>query len=192
MGLFDEQIQQRKQKDQELFEDSMFNMAASVLGTYGATALRDDRIITKAAIDEILKYYHYKGADIPASVKSPKDQIEYALRPHGLMYRSVTLSEGWYRRSFGPILAYMADDGMPVVLLPKTFGGYAWRDKDGSKVTANKKTAAALIGKGCETLAGIKSMHDDLERLYTRTMDFAKLEGLTRSVIDRLDAFVGE
>ena len=144
MGLFDEQIQQRKQKDQELFEDSMFNMAASVLGTYGATALRDDRIITKAAIDEILKYYHYKGADIPASVKSPKDQIEYALRPHGLTYRAVTLSEGWYRRSFGPILAYRADDGMPVVLLPKTFGGYAWRDKDGSRVTANKKTAAAL------------------------------------------------
>ncbi|MBO4934713.1 MAG: hypothetical protein J5441_06065 [Clostridia bacterium] len=61
-----------------------------------------------------------------------------------------------------------------------------------NRIRFNKKTAAALIGKGCETLAGIKSMHDDLERLYTRTMDFAKLEGLTRSVIDRLDAFVGE
>ena len=144
MGIFDEQIQQRKQKDQELFEDAMFNMASSVLGTYGAVALRDDRIITRAAIDEILKYYHCKGAAIPASVKTPKDQLEYALRPHGLTYRPITLSEDWYRRSFGPILAYRVDDGMPVVLLPKRFGGYTWRDRDGSRVTANKKTASGL------------------------------------------------
>ena len=144
MSLFDEQIRLRKQKDQEVFEDSMFNMAASVLGTYGATALRDERIITKAAIDEILKYYHFKPADIPASVKTPKDQLDYALRPHGLMYRPISLAENWYRHSFGPLLAYRAEDGMPVVLLPKKFGGYEWHGKDGEKRTANKTTAESL------------------------------------------------
>ncbi|MBR5941830.1 MAG: hypothetical protein IKZ81_00615 [Clostridia bacterium] len=59
-----------------------------------------------------------------------------------------------------------------------------------NRIRFNKKTAAALIDKSCETLAGIKRMHDKLEGYYTRSMDFAKLEGLTRSVIDRLDSFV--
>ena len=59
MGWFDEQIRQRKISDQEIFEDSLLRMAASVLGRQGAGALRDGRIVTKAAIDEILKYYHY-------------------------------------------------------------------------------------------------------------------------------------
>ena len=145
MGWFDEQIRQRKKKDQELFEDSMFNMAASVMGSRGAGALRDERIITKAAIDEILKYYHCKPTDVPASVKTPKDQLEYALRPHGIMYREITLSEHWYRNSFGPLLANRADNGMPVLLLPKKFGGYTWRDRDGNKITANRKTSAQLL-----------------------------------------------
>ena len=65
MGWFDEQIRQRKASDQELFEDSILRMAATVLGKQGIGAL-DDRIVTKAAIDEILKYYHYKSQEIRA------------------------------------------------------------------------------------------------------------------------------
>ena len=67
MGWFDEQIRQRKASDQELFEDSILRMAATVLGKQGIGAL-DDRIVTKAAIDEILKYYHYKSQEIPDSI----------------------------------------------------------------------------------------------------------------------------
>ena len=58
MGWFDEQIRQRKGSDQEVFEDSIFRMASIVLGSRQAGALKDERIVTKAAIDEILKYYH--------------------------------------------------------------------------------------------------------------------------------------
>ena len=61
MGWFDEQIRQRKLSDQEIFEDSIFRMASVVLGQSGAGSLNDDRIATKAAIDDILKYYHYKS-----------------------------------------------------------------------------------------------------------------------------------
>ena len=68
MGWFDEQIRQRKLSDQEVFEDSIFRMASVVLGKRSGGALNDERIVSKAAIDDILKYYHYKAPEIPDSV----------------------------------------------------------------------------------------------------------------------------
>ena len=56
MGWFDEQIRQRKLSDQETFEESIFRMASVVLGKQKAGSLDDQRIVTKAAIDDILKY----------------------------------------------------------------------------------------------------------------------------------------
>ena len=52
MGWFDEQIRQRKLSDQEVFEESIIRMASVVLGKQRAGVLDDDRIVTKAAIDE--------------------------------------------------------------------------------------------------------------------------------------------
>ena len=95
MGWFDEQIRQRKQSDQELFEDSIFRMASIVLGKRNAGILENKRIVTKAAIDEILKYYHFKSAEIPDVIRDPDEQLEYCLRPHGLMRRNVRLEDGW-------------------------------------------------------------------------------------------------
>lgn len=145
MGLLDDQIRNRKEQDREIFEDSVLEMASVVMGRKGAGKLRDKFIITKEAIDDILKYYHFKSVDIPNSIKAPDEQLEYALRPHGIMYREITLSEDWYKNSFGPMIALRAEDGLPVVLLPKQFRGYYWYDTDGTKVSANKKTAARLL-----------------------------------------------
>ena len=144
MKWYDEQIKLRKEKDQEIFEDSIFAMASAVMGKSGAGALADERIITKAAIDEILKYYHCKPVDIPDTLVTAEEQLDYALRPHGIMYRTVVLSGNWYRQTFSPMIAYRAEDGLPVVLLPGKFGGYCWYDKDGNKIKASKKTAPKL------------------------------------------------
>ena len=97
MGWFDEQIRQRKESDQDIFEDSIFRMASVVLGKRGAGLLNSERLITKEAIDDILKYYHYKPAEIPDTLTDPDDQLEFCLRPHGLMRRNVKLEDGWYR-----------------------------------------------------------------------------------------------
>ena len=142
MGWFDEQIRQRKESDQEIFEDSIFRMASVVLGKQGAGVLEDERIITKEAIDEILKYYHCKITDIPDSIRDSEEQLEYCLRPHGLMRRSVKLEPGWYRDAYGPMLAFRKEDGAPVALLPKPFIGYYYRDPvTGKKTSLDKKTA---------------------------------------------------
>ena len=143
MGWFDEQIRQRKLSDQEIFEDSIFRMASVVLGKQRAGVLNDERIAAKAAIDDILKYYHFKPVETPDSVRSLEDQLEYCLRPHGLMRRNVTLGESWYRDAFGPMLAFRKEDGAAVAMLPKPFSGYCYVDPDtGVKTAVSKSTAA--------------------------------------------------
>ena len=142
MGWFDEQIRERKLRDQEVFEDSIFRMAAVVLGKQKAGIADNDRIITKEAIDEVLKYYHFKPAEIPDSIRDPDEQLEFCLRPHGIMRRSVRLEKGWYKDAFGPMVAFRKEDGMPMALLPKPFIGYTFRDpSSGKKISLTAKTA---------------------------------------------------
>ncbi len=143
MGWFDKQVRQIKQSDHEAFEDSIFRMASVVLGKHDSTAAGDERFLTKAAIDEILKYYHYKPTEIPASVKSADEQLEYALRPHGIMRRTVELKEDWYKDAYGPLIVRRKEDRFPVALLPKKYMGYYYHDPDtGAVVKINKTTAA--------------------------------------------------
>ena len=80
--------------------------------------------------------------EIPDNVKGLDEQLEFCLRPHGLMYRSVKLEQGWYKDAFGPMLAYRKEDGMAVALLPKRFVGYWYVDPvTGKKTDLNRKTA---------------------------------------------------
>ena len=139
MGWFDNQIRQRKQSDQDRFEDSILRMASVVVGNRYGDSLADDRIITKHAIDDILKYYHCKPVDIPESLTEAEEQLEYALRPYGLMYRVVELKENWFKDGFGPVIAFREEDGVPVALFPKELVGYYFRDSNGKKITVNKK-----------------------------------------------------
>ena len=120
MGWFDEQIRERKQNDQEIFEESIFRMASVVLGKKRAGDLNDERIITKEAIDDILKYYHAKPVEIPGSIQDADEALEYCLRPHGIMRRSVKLEENWYRDAYGPMIAFRKEDNIPVALMSAT------------------------------------------------------------------------
>ncbi len=145
MGWFDEQIRQRKLSDQELFEDSLFRMASAVLGKQRAGALDDKRIIAKAAIDEILKYYRCKIVEVPDEIRDLDEQLEYCLRPHGLMRRVVKLEKGWFKDAFGPMLAFRKEDGAAVALLPKAFPGYYYHDPvSGERIEINRRTAEQL------------------------------------------------
>ena len=142
MGWFDEQIRLRKQSDQEIFEDSIFLMASTVLGGKGVGALNDRRIVAKAAIDEILKYYRFKPTEIPEDIEDMDGQLEYCLRPHGIMRRTVKLTGKWYDDAFGPMLGFLREDSQPVALLPLPFKGYCFRDPaTGEKTKLDASTA---------------------------------------------------
>ncbi len=143
MGWFENQIQERRSGDQQLLEDSFVKIAGVVLGKRTAEKLGDTRIITKNAIDEILKYYHCKPTELPEEVKTTEEQLDFSLHPHGLMHRSVELAEGWYRNAFGPILAFLQEDGIPVAILPDFLRGYVFTDPTtGRRMKLNAKTAA--------------------------------------------------
>ena len=144
MGIFDDQIRQRMQGDQELFEDSILRMASAVVGSNAAGSMASGRIVTKEAVDDILKFYRINPVDIPSHVTDPEEQLEYALRPHGLMHRMVALTQGWHKDAFGPMIAYRASDGAPVPLFPKPYRGYWFRDETGRKVSVNARNAQGL------------------------------------------------
>ncbi|MBR3544843.1 MAG: NHLP bacteriocin export ABC transporter permease/ATPase subunit [Oscillospiraceae bacterium] len=142
MGWFDEQIRLRKQSDQEVFEDSIIRMASSVLGGRGVGAINDRRVITKAAIDEILNYYRFRPTEIPEDIEDLDEQLEFCLRPHGVMHRSVRLAGKWYADAFGPMLGFLKEDSRPVALLPRPFMGYWFHDSDtGEKKRLDRRTA---------------------------------------------------
>ena len=141
MGWFDNQIKSRREADQQLLDDSFVKIAGVVMGQRSAEKFSDERIVTKNAIDEILKYFHYKPTELPASVTSADNQLDYCLRPHGVMRRNIRLTEGWYKDAYGPILGFTKEDGIPVALLPNGLAGYRYMDpKTGKYVKLNRKT----------------------------------------------------
>ncbi len=140
MGWFDEQIKQRKQNDDDVFADSFVNIAGAVMGSRVSTALNDERQIAKNAFDEILKFYHVKTREIPDSIKDRNEQLEYLLRPHGIMRRTVTLAKGWYKDAVGAMLGVLKSGGGVVALIPTGLSGYSFKDeKTGKRVKINRK-----------------------------------------------------
>jgi len=145
MGWFDDQIRERMRSDQEVFEDSFVKIAGSVLGGQEAQRLRDGRLIAKAALDEILKYYHYKPVEVPEDIRDFDEQLAYVLRPLGLMTRDVKLEPGWYRDAFGPMLGFLKESGTAVALLPRGLAGYCYVDPStGKRVSVNRSTEGRL------------------------------------------------
>lgn len=140
MGWFDEQIRQRKQNDDDVFADSFVNMAASVLGSKVTGSLSDGSAAAKSAIDEILKYYHVKSREVPDNIKDTNEQLEYLMRPYGIMRRTVRLEKGWYRDAVGAMLGVIRESGRVVALIPAGFSGYCYIDQDsGKRIKINRR-----------------------------------------------------
>ena len=133
MGWFDEQIRQRKQNDDDIFAESFVNIADAVMGSRGSSAFRDQRKLTKDAIDEILRYFHVKSQEIPNEIKDLNEQLEFLMRPCGIMRRTVRLEKGWYREAAGAMLGVRKDDGSVAAFIPSGISGYSFFDKASGK-----------------------------------------------------------
>ena len=143
MGWFDEQIKERKRNDDSVFTESFVNIAGAIMGRRVSDALNDDRAITQNAIDEILKYYHVKSREVPDNLKDMNDQLEYLMRPYGIMRRTVKLSKGWYRDAIGAMLGMMKEDGRIVALIPDGLSGYRYHDfKTGKREKVNRQNGS--------------------------------------------------
>lgn len=145
MSWFEEQIKQRKLNDDELLAACYQNIAHAVIGGRVSQLLDDESEQAKDALKHILKYYHVKMQDMPDGIKSFTDQMEYVLRPHGIMRRPVKLTGTWYEDAVGAMLGTLAEDGTVVALLPDGFSGYCYYDaKLGKRVKINKKNISLI------------------------------------------------
>ena len=145
MGWFNEQIKERKISDNNAFEASFDNITASVLGKKMSSALNDSRIITKNAIDAILKFYHVPSREVPEELEDMNEQLEYLMRPYGIMRRSVILESGWYKDAIGAMLGIRKDNGTVVALIPRGFSGYEYFDLESVKYIKVKKSNEDLF-----------------------------------------------
>lgn len=133
MGWFDEQIKDRKRNDDDAFAEAFANMASAITGKKIEASLNNDRTVTKNAIDEILKYYHVKSREVPDGISDMNEQLEYLMRPYGIMRRTVKLEEGWYRDAAGAMLGVLAESGRVVALIPTGLSGYSYFDWETGK-----------------------------------------------------------
>jgi len=145
MGLYDDQIQTRIKNDRDGFDESFFRLASVVTGdTKHVDTFLTDREKAQNAIEEILKHFHIAPATLTDGVGTVDSQLEFLLRPSGVMRRRVALRGKWYKDGFGPLLGTMKD-GEIIALLPGKFGGYAFFDRRAGKtVKVNRQTAKQI------------------------------------------------
>lgn len=141
MGWFSEQLKCRIKADRNSFEDAFIDLSSVVLGKSSmALALNNDREKTQNATEEILRYYKAKIIELPNKVEDMNEQLEYMLRPTGLMRRTVKLKGKWWKDAIGPMLAETVA-GDTVALLPDLVSGYKFFDyQTGNVIHLSGKT----------------------------------------------------
>ncbi len=145
MGWFDDQIQERIKCDNELFAESFEKMAKAITCEKLTQNLNDDRSKAKDAIDEILKYFGIRSQELPDDITTIDEELEYLMRPSGVMRRIVHLGKNWQYSTFGPLLATNTETGKPLALLPGKIIGYTMYDPEQQKSVPLTAKNANLI-----------------------------------------------
>lgn len=129
---FEEQIEQRKKRDEELFQEAFTDLASAAQGekVLGKMLLSDTKKTTQT-IEQILRFYRLKPGKIQVRAEEFDEQLTEQLRSQGVMRRDVKLKEGWYRQTIGALLGF-TKEGEPAALLPRR-NGYVYFDYDKGK-----------------------------------------------------------
>ena len=144
MSWFNEQIEQRLKNDNDNFSEAFANMSSAVMGKSILNSFMADDRRACDAIGEILAYYSIKMTETNEVFPNLNEILEYYMRPHGIMRRTVKLVGGWYKDSIGALMGETRE-GKIVALIPGKVRGYSFFDYEtGNRVQVTKKTAAGL------------------------------------------------
>ncbi|NLV98255.1 MAG: ATP-binding cassette domain-containing protein, partial [Clostridiaceae bacterium] len=145
MGWIDQQLKNRAKADQEAFCQAFEGMAGVVMDRIPGDP--DDVRQAQNAIEDILKYFGHSAIELPENITDLNDQLDYLLRPTGIMWRMVRLEKGWQKDSVGPLLA-QTTDGRPMALLPDKLGGYYYFDRSqGKRIHFSEKYAGEFTNE---------------------------------------------
>ncbi len=147
MGWFEEQIRQRKNASETSFEESIVEITEAVTGRRIYASLNDDRKLAEDSIGEILRFYKIRSREVPETLTDTNEVMEYQLRPHGIMRRTVRLEKSWYKDAAGAMIGTRTDDGSIVALIPDSIFGYRFYDKNKGKYVRVNRRNEKLIDK---------------------------------------------
>jgi NHLM bacteriocin system ABC transporter ATP-binding protein len=145
MGWFSDQVKSRKENDNIQVENSFYDLSSVIMGhSKISAAINNDRIKTRNAIEEICKYFKAEICDIPDNIHEMNEQIEFLLRPSGIMHRNVVLNGKWWKKCAGPLMC-ATKSGDVAALMPLPVSGYRFFDYNQNKmVRVNSKTVNQL------------------------------------------------
>lgn len=138
--LFGDQVRERRLQDEQVFAegfDALAGILEKKLLNQGGTAQ------VKGAIDEVLLSLGVRPVEAPEDVSDLKGQLEYALRPHGIMRRRVDLSGPWWRSATGAYLG-STSAGRVIAIRQDLLLRYYYRDDEGRKIIINARTAQTI------------------------------------------------
>jgi len=102
-------------------------------------AMSQAQDILRSMIDRKLWKQMQSTIDLPADF----EQIEMLLEQYNIFFRKITLSENWWTRCTGYMLGFMANDNMPVLLVPG-FTDYTFKHPKTGKMMSASKSAGLL------------------------------------------------
>jgi NHLM bacteriocin system ABC transporter ATP-binding protein len=143
-NVFNDQLNIRRETDQQMFEGA-FDDLVSILGLSLKTEVtKESKEAVRRAIEEILRSLGAIIPEVPDSITDLHTQLEYMLRPSGIMRRRVELVGAWWKDAVGVLLGSTIDQDV-IVLCPSKFSGYCYKDpKTGKVIKINKKTAKGI------------------------------------------------
>ncbi len=141
-NIFDDQLKTRQDMDRQMFEGA-FDDLVSVLGLR-VRGLGTKETAARGAVEEIMASLGATVSEVPDTITDVHAQLEYMLRPSGVMRRRVELVGSWWKDAVGALLGSTVD-GDVIAILPSGFAGYRYRDPHTGKVIkVNQETAARI------------------------------------------------
>lgn len=146
MGLYTDQTKARLQADKDAFDRSIEAMESALKekNTHMFDAAFTQKGHSLDAMGEILSFYKIETRYSFSDDADINDHFEYMLSSSGVMRRSVTLTDKWWKDASGPMLAHLKT-GSPIALIPSK-GGYVYFDHDeGKQVRVNYKSNEFIL-----------------------------------------------
>jgi len=140
-NIFDDQINTRRENDQRMMEGALSDLL-SVLGVSGGGGETSvEKQVVRNAMATVLQSLGAKIPELPDNMSDINAELEYMLRPAGVMRRRVELVNEWWKDATGPLLGSTVD-GDVIAIMPSKLSGYEYQDpKTLQVVKLNKQTA---------------------------------------------------
>lgn len=145
-NIFDDQIKTRREKDQQMMEGALSDLLSvlGITGSAGETPAEKQAI--RSALGLILKSMGARVPELPENILDINTELEYMLRPSGIMRRRVELVGAWWKDATGPLLAGTVG-GDVIALMPSKVAGYAYQEPQSRQIIKLDHKTAKNINK---------------------------------------------